>query len=81
MLKITETGPQVFSKKMLIEKCYPNKPTQDYYLVYKVEEIWDDEFQNQIWDISKLVKYKQGRGSDLPFTVSITELVKVKVNH
>lgn len=81
LLQITEIGPRVFSKKALIEKGYPSKPTQDYYLVYKVEEISDNEFQNQTWDISKLEKHKQGRGSALPFSVSISELMKVKVNH
>ena len=81
LLQITEIGPRVYSKKTLIEKGYPTIPTQDFYLVYKVEEISDDEFQNQTWDISKLVKYKQGRGSALPFSVSMTELMKAKVNH
>ena len=81
LLKITETGPRLISKKTLIEKGYPTKPTQDYYLIYKVEVILDDEFQNQKWDISKLVKYKKRRGSALPFSVSMTELMKVKVNH
>tara|TARA_B110000211_G_scaffold168957_1_gene190589 strand:+ start:6761 stop:9046 length:2286 start_codon:yes stop_codon:yes gene_type:complete len=80
LLKITETGPQVFSKKTLIDKGYPSEPSQDYYLVYKVEEISDVELQNQKWDITKLNKHKQGRGSALPFSVTMTDLMKVKVN-
>jgi predicted component of viral defense system (DUF524 family) len=80
LLKITEIGPRVFSKKTLIDKGYPSEPSQDYYLVYKVEEISDVELQNQKWDITKLDKHKQGRGSALPFSVSMTELMKVKVN-
>ena len=81
LLKITETGPQVFSKKTLIDKGYPSEPSQDYYLVYKVEEISDVELQNQKWDITKLNKHKQGRGSALPFSVTMTDLMKVKVNN
>lgn len=76
LLKITETGPQVFSKKTLIDKGYPSEPSQDYYLMYKVEEIIDVELQNQKWDITKLDKHKQGRGSALPFSVTMTELMK-----
>lgn len=81
LLKITETGPRVFSKRTLIDKGYPSEPSQDYYLVYKVEEIKDVELQNQKWDITKLDKHKQGRGSALPFSVTMTELMKVKVNN
>ena len=81
LLKITETGPRVFSKKTLIDKGYPSEPSQDYYLVYKVEEISDVELQNQKWDITKLDKHKQGRGSALPFSVTMTELMKAKVKN
>jgi len=81
LLKITETGPRVFSKRTLIDKGYPSEPSQDYYLVYKVEEITDVELQNQMWDITKLDKHKQGRGSALPFSVTMTDLMKVKVNN
>jgi len=81
LLKITETGPRVFSKRTLINKGYPSEPSQDYYLVYKVEEITDVELQNQMWDITKLDKHKQGRGSALPFSVTMTDLMKVKVNN
>lgn len=81
LLKIIETGPRVFSKKTLIDKGYPSEPSQDYYLVYKVQVIIDIELQNHIWDITKLDKYKQGRGSALPFSVTMTELMKVKVKY
>ena len=81
LLKITETGPRIFSKQTLIEKGYPTEPSQNYYLVYKVQEIKDVEFQNQKWDITKLDKYKAGRGSALPFSVTMTELMKAKVKN
>jgi predicted component of viral defense system (DUF524 family) len=78
LLKITETGPRVFSKQTLIDKGYPYEPSQNYYLVYKVEEIKDEEFINANWDITKLEGYKKGRGSDLPFSATMTELMKTK---
>lgn len=80
LLKIIETGPRVFSKQTLIEKDYPSLPSQNYYLVYKVEEVTDKEFLNKRWDITELDKYKKGRGSALPFSVSMTELMKVVVH-
>jgi hypothetical protein len=78
LLKITETGPRVFSKQTLIDKGYPNEPSQNYYLVYKVELVKDEEFVNTNWDITKLAGYKKGRGSVLPFSASMTELMKTK---
>ena len=79
-LKITETGPRVFSKKRLISKRYPaHSKMKDYYLVYKIEKISDKEFLNQKWDITKLDGYRKGHGSALPFSVTLTELMKTIV--
>jgi len=79
LVKITETGPRVFSKQTLISKGYPSEPTQNYYLVYKIQEITDAELMNQLWDITMLEKYRQGRGSALPFSVTLSELMKTKL--
>jgi len=79
LLKIIETGPRVFSKQTLISKGYPSEPSQNYYLVYKIKEITEKELMNLEWDITKLEKYKKGRGSALPFSVTLTELMKTKV--
>lgn len=79
LFKITETGPRVFSRKTLIDKGYPTQPSQEYYLVYKVKEISDVELQNHKWDITRLDKHKQGRGSALPFSVTMAVLMRAKV--
>lgn len=79
LFKITEQGPRVFSKETLIKKGYPSEPSQNYYLVYKVEEVTDKEFENQNWDIRQLKGYKSGRGSAIPFSVTLTELMKALV--
>lgn len=78
LLKIIETGPRIFSKQTLINKQYPSEPSQNYYLVYKVKEIKDEEFLDKSWDIKELEGYKKGRGSALPFSVTLTELMHVK---
>jgi hypothetical protein len=79
LFRIIETGPRVFSKQTLITKGYPSEPTQDYYLVYKVQSIIDGEFRNHKWDITQLEKFKTGRGSGLPFSGTLRELMKAKV--
>ena len=79
LLKITETGPRVFSKQTLIDKRYPSTPSQEYYLVYKVEQIEEKEFLNRSWDITKLGVYRQGRGSALPFSITLTQLMNAVV--
>ena len=79
LLKIVETGPRVFSKQTLIDKGYPTVPSQNYYLVYKIQEITDKEFMYQEWDITMLEKYRQGHASALPFSVTLTELMKTVI--
>lgn len=79
LVKIIETGPRVFSKQTLISKGYPSEPTQNYYLVYKIHESVEIEFLNQEWDLKLLEKYRGGRSSALPFSVTLTELMKAKV--
>jgi hypothetical protein len=61
----------------LIEKGYPSEPSQNYYLVYKVEEVKDKEFVKQNWDIRALEGYKTGIASVLSFSVTLTELMRV----
>lgn len=79
LVKITENGPRVFSKQTLINKGYPTEPSQNYYLVYKIQEIAEREFLNQKWDITMLEKFRQGHGSALPFSVTLSELMKTKI--
>jgi hypothetical protein len=81
LFKITETGPRIFSKKTLTEKKYPSEPSQDFYLVYRIEEVKEKVFINRKWDISKLEKYKMGRGSALPFSITLTELMGVIIEN
>jgi hypothetical protein len=75
LFKIVETGPRVFSRQTLINKNYPSIPTREYYLVYKVELASDSEFENKKWDITKLKDYQSNRGSGLPFSTTLTDLM------
>jgi len=80
LFKVRETSPRIFSRKTLERINYPKDPKKhgQYYLVYKVEEVKDKEFLNTIWDITKLNGYKKGRGSALPFSATIAELMSSK---
>lgn len=78
LLKLNDSGPRVFSKEKMISKSYVN-PSQDYYLVFDIEHKIELEFENMVWDISKLEGFKGSRNSGLPFSVSFTELMKVVV--
>jgi len=81
LFRVREAGPRIFSRKTLERINYPKDPKKQdhYYLVYKVEKVNDEEFLNTTWDITELDKYKKGRGSAFPFSVTMTELMKVKI--
>ncbi|AHM60917.1 hypothetical protein D770_13315 [Flammeovirgaceae bacterium 311] len=76
--RIMGRGPRIFPREDLIKKGYPN-PSQEFYLVYEVEKLDPSEFANALWDIRKLNHFKSGRGSALPFAVTLTELMKSTV--
>jgi predicted component of viral defense system (DUF524 family) len=75
--KIVSRGPKVFSKGDLIRKGYPS-PSQDNYLVIQIESVTDTEFENVSWNFRTLENYSAGRASAIPFTTSLTELMKTK---
>ena len=77
--RITSRGPKVYSKQDLIDKGYRN-PSKDYYLIIEIEEIKETEFLNVHWEFKKLANYSLGRASAFPFTATLTELMKTKVN-
>lgn len=83
--KIISKGPKVFSKEQLIRKQYPGTPSQEYYLVIEIKKTDQSEFENAGWKFKDLEKYKEINktsankysSSGIPFTVSLTELMKV----
>jgi len=76
--KIVSRGPKVFSKEDLIRKGYPS-PSQDHYLVIKIEPVTDKEFKNVSWNFRNLKNYSTGRASAFPFTTNLTELMENKI--
>jgi predicted component of viral defense system (DUF524 family) len=76
--KIVRTGVKIFSKTDLLAMIYPS-PSKESYLVIEIEPVSDNEFVNVSWNFKKLKNYSSGRGSSLPFTTNLTELMKKKV--
>ena len=76
--KIVSRGPKVFTKGDLIKLGYP-MPSQDFYLVIELEPVSAPEFRNVRWDFRRLKNYSGKRESALPFTASLSELMKNKV--
>ena len=77
--KIQKPEYRVTSKNTLTRLDYP-KPRQESYLVVKLEPCLDKEFENLSWNFKELNNYKSGRASAIPFTASLPELMKVKLN-
>ena len=73
--KITGETPTLMSKQDLIDKGYPTTPSQDYYLVFAITSINN----NEIWDVRKLPGYKTGHASARPFSVAFSEMKQALV--
>lgn len=88
LFKIKSKGPKVFSNIQLDKLNYPpSKNPKDYYLSIEIEVVNNREFENVSWKFKELEKYKSLIESEanpyskvgLPFTVSLTELMKVAI--
>jgi hypothetical protein len=78
LYRIVSRGPKVYSKKDLIKKGYPT-PSQVNYLVIQIEPVTDIEFEGVSWNFRNLQNYSSGRASGIPFTASLTELMRNKI--
>ena len=79
LFKIVESGPRIYSRNDLGRLGYQSQSQTEFYLVYKIDSIVESEFENVKWDISKLPGYTSGRGSGLPFSQTLAELMKAVV--
>lgn len=86
IFRITSKGPKVYSKLKLEKMHYPD-PGHELYLVIDIEPVNPAEFGNSIWDYSQLARYKEIKNKEkdphklpgIPFTVTLTELMRTKV--
>jgi hypothetical protein len=80
LYKIKHPEYRVTNRETLERLGYIN-PSQQSYLVVQLEICSDKEFKQVSWNFKELSNYKQGRASAIPFTASLPELMKVKVNN
>ncbi len=87
IFEIISDGPKVYTKEKLLKLGYPN-PSKSHYLVIKIKELEKSQFGNAEWEFTKLEKFQTikekvknpYKSPGIPFTVSLTELMKVKIN-
>ena len=72
-------GPRIMTASQLNTLGYPN-PRHDEYVVYQIAPEIEGEFDGAKWDLTQLEEYRTGRGSGLPFAVSLVELMQSKVS-
>lgn len=76
--KLETVGPQVLLAEDSIFESYP-QTTQKAYLCYFIDNNFTDDFKNNIWLVKELTAFKKLSSPTMPFAVSLTELMKVKV--
>ena len=88
LYEIKSKGPKVFSSVYLDKLKYPpSKKPKDYYLAIEIQKVVALEFENVSWNFKELEEYKKileiiknpYSKAGMPFTVSLTKLMKIKV--
>lgn len=78
IFRIKDEGPQLKKVDDNIFSDYP-EPSQDLYLCYSFDSIGIHNFNKTTWRFSDLSAYKKLPSPTMPFAVTLTELMKVKV--
>jgi hypothetical protein len=76
LFRIVE-NPRIFSRQDLRNRDYPSKPSRDFYLMFKIEPLWETELIGKVWQINGLKDFRGGRSSSILFSVSMKDLMKV----
>ena len=76
---LSSGGVKIFSEEDLIKLKYPTEPKGKAYIMFKIENEVSDLFSNRKWDLRNLQNFETRRKSAKPYTVTLTELMKVKV--
>jgi hypothetical protein len=79
--RVVGKDPEIMSKQGLLGKGYPSEPSCANYLVYKIEKAKEVDFNNAIWDVTKLSGYASDRANAArPFAVTLTELFQASIS-
>jgi len=84
IFKIKSKGPKVYKGTNLVG--YKTSDLKDYYLVIEIEKEESEDFNGANFNFKELEKYKEIKSKNnhvtaagIPFAVTLTELMKVKV--
>lgn len=73
LMRVSRTGPRVFSREALKAKDYPGEPSKLFYLVYDL--VPAEGFEGYEWDFKKLPERLQNRQSAEPQTITLDALM------
>ncbi len=84
IFKIKSKGPKVVQGSILEKSGYMSDKIKDYYLVIDIENEENNDFNGASFNFKELEKYKKipedkYKKPAIPFAVTLTELMKVKV--
>jgi predicted component of viral defense system (DUF524 family) len=84
--KITSNGPKVLKGSSLLDLGYKTDKPKDYYLVIEIENESSKDFNSAQFNFTDLEEYKKIKNkynpytaAGIPFTITLTELMKTKV--
>jgi len=77
--KISGNGPKVYSKSDLNKIGYPS-PSKEQYLILNIEKASEPELKDVKWKFKDLPDYQSKRASAYPYTATLTDLMKSKIN-
>lgn len=77
--KLKKNGPLIYSREDLIKNGYPN-PSQEFYLIFSIEEDISKMFDGFKVDLNKIPNFKSYRNSSKPFSTSLSTILKSKPN-
>lgn len=78
IFELKPLGPKIYSGNDLISKGYSD-PKGELYIVYKIGRDVSEEFGNLSVDLRKLSNFETNRKSAIPFSATLTEVLKAKV--
>lgn len=79
MWKLDSKGPQIIQKKDLNKIGYPSNNNEEcYYLIYRLSEKAESEFDNLEFDFNSCDKIGKGFKKYNPVTITLTELMSLK---
>lgn len=81
IFKLDDEGPRIISAEQLQKLNYPSTNIKPYYIGYSLQSNNSiiEEFGNIKWDVNKLSNYQSEINSGKPFTLSLEDLMKLKV--